>query len=520
MRLEYLAGATAVSLVIPGVLEFSSDTASSGSNITIADITRYATGFNPADSSLGYTLPNDASVYTDENGRVLRIVSSGGTTYDFTNYLYAVNGSGQLIITLVKEGVSVNLATGELTVLASSGDDDSNAGFELYLGWDMFDGWFTGEGRVQIDTKYENIMGEDDDGNPVEYVVTNQALWKTVNGVSYYLVYDSRSEIWNTGTSHTYYVIGIDSYDHVVAVYKAKRDDHETSEVTAIPVMTFSSSDGVLTVVTTYALTFSNFAGSGATLKYVKEVTTLYWTDSEGDEQSSSSTRYYYSINLGLSMEWVDSYLRLQNKSGLTGSALTAYNVLQGVIWKKDVTKDSDDEFKGRMDYWTIDKTDDILLSTITEEDEEGEEYSYVAFVFDKSGDRREWAVYDEYDYYTAEGVEYEIDLKAFTLELTSDGWFGFTISGGGNVTLLPGESVTLYEDNNIYRVTRNLFIGKDGTVYFDGVSSASGVFTVANATGYNGYDGTFESSELIISDTDDGHHRERGDDEGGGYPP
>ncbi len=61
VRLKYLAGATAVSLVMPGVLEFSSDTITSSSNITINDIERYLSGQNPADGSLSYMLPNGAT---------------------------------------------------------------------------------------------------------------------------------------------------------------------------------------------------------------------------------------------------------------------------------------------------------------------------------------------------------------------------------------------------------------------------------------------------------------------------
>ena len=114
IRLPCLADMAAVSVVMPGLLEYTSSTVSVVS-VTLSDLIRYTTGVSPADGSVSYTLPNGAQVYTDENGKVLRIVTSDGSDYDLTNYSYSLSGN-ELIMTFIDSGVTINLTTGILHV--------------------------------------------------------------------------------------------------------------------------------------------------------------------------------------------------------------------------------------------------------------------------------------------------------------------------------------------------------------------------------------------------------------------
>jgi hypothetical protein len=504
VRLKYLAGATSVSLIIPGVLVLTDIAKSLTGDIEIEDIVRYATGYNPADASLGYTLPNGAQVYTDASGRVLRVVNiAGDRVYDLNNYSYSVSG-GDLIITLTNENVSLNLRTGELTVLGYSGDE-SDLGFQVYIGWSTNGGWQLGEGTVRTETRYDAFVGIGEDGEPVTFDITT-ALWKTVGGVSYYLVLDSASEIWNTSTSHTYYVVAMDG-NNVVGVFTAQRTKHETGEVTAT-ISTIVYADTYSE--TTFALTFGNVAGSGATLTYYKIMA-----------HSGSSTyelTRIQTMSLGLSVISAGSgYYRVADASGLTGAALTAYQKLQGVLWKFNLTTDSNTALKGKLETYTLDLTVKPM-SAVEFEDDDGVKHTYDAFVFTRSGERRELTVYPVYIYDAdsnpaTEDNNFEIDMdNQFSLVWDANSFFSFSIVGGGKITLSAGDSIKLYKSNNIYRLSRKvtdegtteLYIGSDGTVYFGGVTVTGSGYTAGSATSYNGDTGRFESPEIVIGNTED----------------
>lgn len=514
-RLKYLAGATAVSLVIPGVLEFSSDTVASGS-ITIEDIERYTTGYNPADASLGYTLPNDVQIYTDESGRVLRVVGSNGTIYDLNNYAYRMNGSNQLIVTLVSENVEFNVSTGVLTVLGNPASAESKD-FEIYLGFDLLvaGGWELGTGSVGTALEYE------EDG---DWTLTNY-LWKSENGVRYYLVF---GDIWSTLFDSTICVVGLDSQDRVVAAYNARLVEHSTGEVDGAASVTSSTTGGVTTTVTTWCMTYGNFAGSGATLRYYKQLTVNTWKV-DGKDYSSSSTSYWETIDQGLTLTTITyggiTFERIATNSALASN--TAYNALQGVVWKLNLSYDTTSIYRGTIAYGTVDWISNVGISTISVEGETPEDsYSYQALVFSRMVGgiaiatrtlvMSEIHTYTFFDAITGEKKEYEIDLDTFDIEFVQGegvfGTFQINLTGGGTVTLSPGDSVKLYGSNGLYRLSRivtedgltELYIGSDGTVYFSGVSEASGVYTASNAVSYNGNINRFESNAVIISDTED----------------
>ncbi len=84
------------------------------------------TGYNPADASVSYLLPNGTSVYANEYGKVLRVVSEGGVISDLTRYCYSMNGD-DLILTFADSGVSINLTTGILTVPETVTEIDGRA---------------------------------------------------------------------------------------------------------------------------------------------------------------------------------------------------------------------------------------------------------------------------------------------------------------------------------------------------------------------------------------------------------
>ncbi len=274
-------------------------------------------------------------------------------------------------------------------------------------------------------------------------------------------------------------------------VYKAKRNQHETAEKTASKSVTTTVSGYTTTTVTKFLAEWSDFLGSGVKLGYRKIATRVIVKNSDGDVVSDTTTNSYaYTMDSGLLFDNVDGWRKVKD-AAYTGTTLVKYNKLKGVYWQKELTKDTDTEVKVKMLYRTIDSIEILTLETVTEE-VDGESYSYKAFVFDKSDDERQLIINEKY-IYTIGSREYEIDLDSFTIEFDDTlGYFGFTITGGGTITLKPGETIKLYENGGLYRMTKNWYFGTDGTVCFpDGAV-------------FNGNTGFFECDELTITDTAD----------------
>ncbi len=490
VRMEYLAGAAAVSLVMPGALEYSADMVNIG-NLTIADISRYLAGVNATDATLSYTLPNGMTVYTNESGKVLRIVSASGETSDFTNYQYSTNGSGELLLTMVKENVTINLSTGYLTVNEAI-EGQGGESFETYI--TFYDGtWMIGGGSISVVKEYE-----EDCPDEANAWVLKDNLWKTVDGISYYLAF--AQNVWNESR---YYVVALDANDYVVGVYVVDRAKTTTSDVAGVAIYDITNavgSDTYRDII--FKVTFSNFAGSGASLCYLKEVKLK-----NGSPYVAAAYAFCLEYNgaelTALSYDTISydgsTYTRIADAAGLTGDAALIYNKLRGVIWKFTASKDSNTEYAGKVEYYSISNFSTAGTSTVS--GGEGEDaYSYPAYVFTRSGVTHTLMVSDKF-IYTLNGVEHELDVE-IGVEIGSDGFPH--IVGGAAVTLAPGESVRLYNEGDIYQVTPTLYVTKYGSVYLDGVVTVvDGHIHVAGDRYYNGNWGVYKNNQTFINTND-----------------
>ena len=217
IRMEYLADARAAQVIIPGVIQFTTETLNLGTlTLSPAQLERYLIG-GQSDGYKVYTLPNGMQLYLDAAGNARRVISAEGRSFDTT--LYSISGS---VVTFHEYGVTLDLATGVLTALVG-GD-----GFDLFVAQDG-SGWYTINGTVTVHDKpiLYKVAAKDGDGNITSLAETDVAslhLWKSQNGVNYYFLLEADYNNRTNGGYDKYYILAIESVTgYLKGVYEAGR---------------------------------------------------------------------------------------------------------------------------------------------------------------------------------------------------------------------------------------------------------------------------------------------------------
>ncbi len=233
-RITYLAGAAGLMIVFPGLVMYTDDAYAlvSGRTYTIDELARYQAGYNPADQSLAYELPDGTKIYTDAYGKVVRVLEDAlaeasndyddnvAGIHDLSNYAYSIVGS-DVIITLVNENISINLTTGEITVLENTVNEGGENAFSAYLAYNYNTGCvylnyetFSGEwqitdvAKVEVKRLYTMITTVVDAGGiitDIHYDATFGARaatpWVSITQLDYYIINGSYGIEWNPGIS-------------------------------------------------------------------------------------------------------------------------------------------------------------------------------------------------------------------------------------------------------------------------------------------------------------------------------
>ncbi|MBQ6692300.1 MAG: hypothetical protein IJN00_03095, partial [Clostridia bacterium] len=171
LRMEYLADSRVATVVIPGAIQFTTETLDLG-NVTVSaeDLQKFMIGAQNGEYKL-YTLPNGTQLQLDADGNVRRIISAEGHSLDTS--LYSINGS---VVTFHEYGgMTLDLATGVLT----AGDE----GYELYVVKDS-KGWYTLNGTIEA--KDEMLLYLVTESGYEQEDSSSLYLWKSHDGVTYY----------------------------------------------------------------------------------------------------------------------------------------------------------------------------------------------------------------------------------------------------------------------------------------------------------------------------------------------
>jgi len=480
LRMEYLADSRVATVVIPGAIQFTTETLDLGEvTISAEELQHYMLGAQTGAYRI-YTLPNGTQLYLDENGFVRRIISAEGHSLDTS--LYSINGS---VITFHEYGgMTLNLATGVLTA--------GEGGYELYVVKDD-KGWYTLNGSV--DTKDEMLLYLVEEDTYKSESISSLHLWKSHDGVTYYFIteddYNNR-----TNTDHDkYYVLAIESgTNYLLGVYEGVRKDGEekydvnmtlSSTTTSAPeadgsytrtlIYTGSCSDSAF-ATTSYG--FSATLSQTVTEKYDKDGKLL---DTVKGEITVSATlagwsgfepgkNYYYGSTENGSLAGYRVWTPTAATVGLNDSrarVTVRYNYIDlTAMSQQDIVLDKgEDGEKGTDDDVTAngyvindgDKTWNILLNTVYEfTDVNGYRGT------DEDGNPKKYVLQSAETASIIEWVEKKIGFVTFRIPRLK-------IATEATIKLEEGQSITLadfrYEGLDVYRVSKDLLVSVDGKI-------------------------------------------------------
>lgn len=469
IRMEYLADARAAQVIIPGVIQFTTETLNLGTlTLSPAQLERYLIG-GQSDGYKVYTLPNGMQLYLDAAGNARRVISAEGRSFDTT--LYSISGS---VVTFHEYGVTLDLATGVLTALVG-GD-----GFDLFVAQDG-SGWYTINGTVTVHDKpiLYKVAAKDGDGNITSLAETDVAslhLWKSQNGVNYYFLLEADYNNRTNGGYDKYYILAIESVTgYLKGVYEAGRIKDSAS-----------------------------FSGSVSK--------TLQSETVNGDEKKSTY-RYsatYQTNNLGgagisIVIEIAQTVVELYNKGALSKTDIGAATLTKWLVNGTDATTWGAAVFNsGSLNGYRISKpglktdTDGIISGaevsysciglstlltpaniTIYKAQSEGEDdITALGYQVERGGETLlvlPDTVY-RYDDKNAASKDAYYELQAVGVKVEFE-----TVNVGGiliprikvareaKIHLNPGQQVTLktfaLENLNVYQLTRELHASADGTI-------------------------------------------------------
>ncbi|MCL2632337.1 MAG: hypothetical protein FWD45_04560, partial [Coriobacteriia bacterium] len=519
-RMQYLANMKVASIIIPGIVQFTSDELNLGNvTLSLAELEFYMIG-GQEQEFYRYSLPNGTQLYLDKNGKVRRMVAPDGNSFDTS--VYQISGS---VVTFVELGIRIDLTTGILYVLTRSElaallgiDEESMAGngdindyldygFDLYVEW--INEWYTLQGTVSIQQKAE-IFGYDFvEISEIDYEHVDDILyfWKNEGGNDYYFVLASNlSNLTNRDYPYYYYVLVFrQNTDFLVGAFIGLRET-STENVGATRVNTFErqesagNPDGSYRITDYWYADFIYYHSAGGhsyrvTLRQYYEVryefnssnvlqstTTIYESSYYRQEilidnvSRSTNPSHSFGVNNGSLTGYVfsiDNVYYSGPGTPLTTAVLTI-SYIQFVPWQNafpfygsvemiPATDDSPAVYRDCFIAYDIEG----MLAGNTKNTRLISVYSVYEFA-----DSRGYKHFDGYPF-IIESVMAEYSMEEFLIS----GYFNFQYpvlqSMGGYIHLNPGESISLrsykYDilgvSKDVYMITSDIAISRDAEV-------------------------------------------------------
>jgi len=269
IRVYQLANTNTISMPVPGTLEYIVDAlATLSQNVTITGIDAlnyYLVSYNPVNDLYCFELPNGTYLYTDSLGNVARI-TEGGVDFAVSDYEFTTNDEGEVTSITLAAGVSIDLATGKLTV-------DEDCSYEVLLSavsgeW-LYTNIHNSAGSIDLVISTTTVVLSNE-GVP-EYTSTDSVVslvyWWSYGTLTYYYASGLRPQIDESGT---YYLIAYDTSDDTFAAYLLEGSVTITSGTSNDTVKSYNlmtDDDGPHTVTMTSGTTYyeiikDNYNGS------------------------------------------------------------------------------------------------------------------------------------------------------------------------------------------------------------------------------------------------------------------
>ena len=527
VRVWMLKGAQAAYLIAPGCLQYINDTYTSDDPVNINDIARYATALDGDDNPIAYELPNGVIFYTDAEGTVTRVVS-GGETYALDNYEYALEG-GHLVVTLLAEGVKIDLYTGVLTVTGTDPDIDDET-FDLFLGYaydpsmeSYDDGWQIAQMAHGEYAGFETraLLFNMLTGETME--VKDSRLVSSWGGQDYYLVYTNVEGDNPLATAadiagQVFYTVVLSSADgSLMGVIRSRRSFTSTEEsCNSWEVVSTEIYDTFILSRVEVTYTEDSFTRvSGYRLVWHALYDRYDFYDPDTHEFTFTEFEYVYGS--------AETRLEKYNEATATWERVTltdagddyyAYDdndmeyLLINVTFRDVVMLGDGSPADITVNWSKINVFEPIPLQTQTVTNNDGGEYTYRYAQIDMGGEAV--AVVYEHDeavFYDADGKEHHIEIDNYPVPdsiNTSEAYQAYMQNNvhGGTITLSEGDSITLYlcwyRNNQIsgFRIADDMFITRQGTVCFD-FDGTDAYFE--DGVTYNGYLRGFYSPAISI---------------------
>ena len=469
IRMEYLADARAAQVIIPGVIQFTTETLNLGTlTLSPAQLERYLIG-GQSDGYKVYTLPNGTQLYLDAAGNARRVISAEGRSFDTT--LYSISGS---VVTFHEYGVTLDLATGVLTALVG-GD-----GFDLFVAQDG-SGWYTVNGTVTVHDKpiLYKVAAKDGDGNITSLAETDSAslhLWKSQDGVNYYFLLEADYNNRTNGGYDKYYILAIESVTgYLKGVYEAGRikDSASFSGSVSKTLQSETVNGDEKKITYRYSATYqtNNLGGAGISIviEIAQTVVELYNKDALSKTDIGAATLTKWLVNGTDATTW--------------GAAVFNSGSLNGYrISKPGLKTDTDGIISGaEVSYSCIGLSTLLTPANITiyKAQSEGEEdITALGYQVERGGetllvlpdtvyryDDKNAASKDAYYELQAVGVKVEFE----TVNIGGILIPRIKVAREAKIHLNPGQQVTLkafaLENLNVYQLTRELHASADGTI-------------------------------------------------------
>ncbi|MDO4545220.1 MAG: hypothetical protein Q4C25_03600, partial [Bacillota bacterium] len=520
IRMQYLVDAGAASLVIPGVLEFTTETISASNiNLTLAQLEFYLLGVQEQTYNI-YELPTGVKLYLDESGNIHRVIGIDGKSFDTENYGYTVSG-GQIIILLKAYNAELNLATGVLTA-------KDEKGFDVYLEYDMdSNSWHTVAGTVVMRNEF-TITSCDDNDNYETISLEQCFLYRTdSDGNKYYFLnqegWDNRYTISYGGK---YYMMIVDKAGYLIGVFEGARANeeyrngsvvHTTSDSDVAAVIPADKADynETKTRTHTWTMTDSNFLGTGGTYyvewyRYDTVTTTYTWDEKQNkyvvkEEKITKGSQIYLKEASYGGYDYYNKYWVLEHPkyigmhiapSYLIDADGNSYVSIQcsGILFNDMDAKDikiGDEEYTG---YQFGDKKDGTYRAVL---------FAPVSVLQEPIGQKQ----------YQLDSVNVTIEIQRSETSWTDPyGIFScflwITVKADAKIHLLQNESVTLKLHNysgtdvtltSVYRVLKDMWISSTGEVIVNTAADVTGMgsfITYKPQTGNLRMEGFFYNKE------------------------
>ncbi|MDP3447996.1 MAG: hypothetical protein Q8S22_08055, partial [Eubacteriales bacterium] len=352
LRAYQLTNTNTLTMPVPGTLEYVTDalqTLSQNVSITGLDaLEYYLVSYNPADDIYCFMLPNGTYLYTDALGNVIRI-TEGGVDFAVSDFTFTTNTTGVVTSIKLAAGVSIDLATGKLTV-------EDNFSYEVLLSA-ISGKWLLNNilySSGSIDLVLSTATAALIDGEPIytsiDTVVT-LSYWWSYGTLTYYYITGIQPSVNADGT---YYLIAYDSSSDTFQPYLLKG---------AGSIISGASSDNVIynnllrgedgsghqitlnNGITYYELNSASYTGSviGAAVTRASKVFSVNGLASSGITYNYNSGKWYYG-STELDVKKVGNMFYVPDNFTTTNGTLSSiYDSLKGKYWTVSIQSETRD---------------------------------------------------------------------------------------------------------------------------------------------------------------------------------